>query len=152
MVLSVWQPVDDSSMTLARQMEWTLQRKARRIPPHVPTATPPQNPFGPSTMECNQSQRLSLYRDHHVVLQTELVRLCHTWSMHICMYAQSVPAVPYGDYFVVCARWDVQPADKPGHFSWKHSAWVSFIKVCVAHCEIPLHTLMHRTPCSSGRL
>ena len=30
-MLSVWQPVDDSSMTLARQMEWTLQRKVGHL-------------------------------------------------------------------------------------------------------------------------
>ena len=53
----------------------------------------------------------------------------HSLANQPCL-PQSVPAVPYGDYFVVCARWDVQPG-ADGYFSWKHSGWVSFIKVCV---------------------
>ena len=46
-----------------------------------------QNPFGPSTMECTQSQRVSLYRNHHVVLQTELVRaLGSSWGTGMKCY------------------------------------------------------------------
>ncbi len=117
--LSVWQPVDDNPLVLARQMNWTLQKKvyagdAGCIHLKPFTTASKQNAFGSNLLECNQSQRLSLYTQHHVVLLTEL----------------SIPAVPYGDYFVVCARWDVCPtAGTANKFAWKQSAWVSFVKV-----------------------
>ncbi|KAG0611474.1 hypothetical protein M758_7G143600 [Ceratodon purpureus] len=48
--------------------------------------------FGPKSTYCHESQRFRVYRNNHLVLET----------------TQQMTDIPYGDYFKVEVRWDVE--------------------------------------------
>ncbi|KAG0558566.1 hypothetical protein KC19_10G038300 [Ceratodon purpureus] len=56
--------------------------------------------FGPKSTYCHEAQRFRVYRNNHMVLET----------------SQQMTDIPYGDYFRVEVRWDVERLDCNGQF------------------------------------
>ncbi|KAL2609524.1 hypothetical protein R1flu_028097 [Riccia fluitans] len=73
--------------------------------------------FGPKATYCHESQRYRMYRHSHLVLET----------------SQQMTDIPYGDYFRVEVRWDVENLHGRGskHCFVRISLGVSFCKKTV---------------------
>ncbi|BBN19713.1 hypothetical protein MPTK1_8g12980 [Marchantia polymorpha subsp. ruderalis] len=73
--------------------------------------------FGPKATYCHESQRFRVYRNSHLVLET----------------SQQMTDIPYGDYFRVEVRWDVEKLFGRGsnHCFVRVSLGVSFCKKTV---------------------
>uniref|UniRef100_A0A7I4EKP1 VASt domain-containing protein n=1 Tax=Physcomitrium patens TaxID=3218 RepID=A0A7I4EKP1_PHYPA len=56
--------------------------------------------FGPKSTYCHEAQRFRVYRNNHLVLET----------------SQQMTDIPYGDYFKVEVRWDVERFIDNGQF------------------------------------
>jgi len=69
---------------------------------------------GPKSTYCHEGQRFRVYRNNHLVLET----------------SQQMTDIPYGDYFCVQVRWDVEPLLRNGesHCHVRIALDVSFSK------------------------
>ncbi|CAK9229334.1 unnamed protein product [Sphagnum troendelagicum] len=78
--------------------------------------------FGPKSTYCHESQRFRVYRNNHLVLET----------------SQQMTDIPYGDYFRVEVRWDVERLFGRGrcHCFVRVSLDVSFLKKTIWRSKI----------------
>jgi hypothetical protein len=76
---------------------------------------------GPKSTYCHESQRFRVYRNNHLVLET----------------SQQMTDIPYGDYFRVEVRWDVERLFGRGrcHCFVRVSLDVSFLKKTIWRSE-----------------
>jgi hypothetical protein len=77
---------------------------------------------GPKSTYCHESQRFRVYRNNHLVLET----------------SQQMTDIPYGDYFRVEVRWDVERLFGRGrcHCFVRVSLDVSFLKKTIWRSKI----------------